>query len=89
MIEEVSTTQNSPRKKAVDVMDRNFFATLQGSAIMLTLAVIVMPRLTDDEKLELGVILAVGFVAVGQVLGVLLSSIVARFQRDAVTRSDQ
>lgn len=70
-------------------MDRNFFATLQGSAIMLTLAVIVMPRLTDDEKLELGVILAVGFVAVGQVLGVLLSVIVARFQRDAAPRSDR
>ena len=69
-------------------MDRNFFATLQGSAIMLTLTVIVMPRLTDDEKLELGVIMAVGFVAVGQVLGLLLVIIVARFQRDAAARSD-
>lgn len=70
-------------------MDRNFAATLQGSAIMLTLAVIVMPRLTDDEKLELGVIMAVGFVAVGQVLGLLLAIIVSRFQRDAAARSDR
>lgn len=70
-------------------MDRNFAATLQGSAIMLTLAVIVMPRLTDDEKLEIGVIMAVGFVAVGQVLGLLLAIIVSRFQRDAVARSDR
>lgn len=69
-------------------MDRNFFATLNGAPIMLMLAVLVMPRLTDDEKLQLGVILAVGFVAVGQVLGVLLASIVARFQRDAAARSD-
>lgn len=59
-------------------MGPQFLAHIYGPLAMLTLAVLVAPRLTDDDQVVSWVILTVGIVAVGQLLGALAASIQSR-----------
>jgi len=68
-------------------MGPQFLAHIYGPLAMLALAVLVTPRLTDDDRIVSWVVVTVGIVAVGQLLGALAASVQARHV-DKVSRRE-
>lgn len=75
-------TPGVPRhqRAIIKLESKHFRTVLFGGMAMVLLAVVVVPRLTDDEVTASWVIIGVGIVAVGQLVGYLVASLLSRYE---------